>query len=79
MMEKAVATRSSVLAEIVLGQRSPVGYSPWGRKKLDMTELLSSQPENQVHVLCLPAGRFVLASFRKVNLDAIQEVGRRPC
>ena len=24
------------------GQRSPVGYSPWGRKGLDMTEQLST-------------------------------------
>ena len=24
------------------GQRCPVGYSPWGRKKLDMTEQLST-------------------------------------
>ena len=44
-----MSTLSSI-AEIVLGQRSPVGYSPWGRKELDMTELLSTQPENEVHV-----------------------------
>ena len=25
------------------GQRSPVGYSPWGLKELDMTERLSTQ------------------------------------
>ena len=26
------------------GQRSPVGYSPWGRKELGMTEWLSTHP-----------------------------------
>ena len=33
-----MATQSSILAGGVHGQRSLVGYSPWGRKESDMTE-----------------------------------------
>ena len=37
-LEKDMATHSSVLAGKSHGQRSLVGYSPWGRKELDTTE-----------------------------------------
>ena len=33
--EEEMATHSSILAEITRGQRSLVGYSPWGSKELD--------------------------------------------
>ena len=33
-----MATHSSILAGASHGQRSLVGYSPWGRKELDVTE-----------------------------------------
>ena len=33
-------THSSILAWRIHGQRSLAGYSPWGRKELDMTEQL---------------------------------------
>ena len=37
-----MATHSSILAwRIPFGQRRLAGYSPWGRKELDMTEQLS--------------------------------------
>ena len=32
------------------GQRSLVGYSPWGRKELDMTEWLSTHRENFIFI-----------------------------
>ena len=35
--EKGMATHSSFLLGDVHGQRSLVGYSPWGRKELDKT------------------------------------------
>ena len=38
--EKGMATHSSILAGKCHGQRSLAGYSPWGRKQLDMTERL---------------------------------------
>ena len=41
-LEKEMATHSSILTwEILHGQRSLVGYSPWGYKESDTTEQLS--------------------------------------
>ena len=37
-LEKKTATDSSILAWKIHGQRSLVGYSPWGCKELDTTE-----------------------------------------
>ena len=37
-LEKGAATHSSVLAWRIPGQRSLVGYSPWGHRESDMTE-----------------------------------------
>ena len=36
-LEKEMATHSSILAWEIHGQRSLVGYSPWGYKELDTT------------------------------------------
>ena len=36
-LEEKMATRSNILAWEIHGQRSLVGYSPWGYKELDMT------------------------------------------
>ena len=48
-----MATHSSILAwEILYGQRSLVGYSPWGHKELDMTErltLINLLPSTPIH------------------------------
>ena len=40
-LEKEMAIHSSTLAWKSHGQRSLIGYSPWGRKESDMTELLA--------------------------------------
>ena len=41
-LEKGMATQSSILAwRIPWTEESLVGYSPWGRKESDTTELLS--------------------------------------
>ena len=37
-LEKEMATHSSILAWRIPGQRSLVGYSPWGCKESDVTE-----------------------------------------
>ena len=37
-LEKEMAIHSRILPGKSHGQRSLVGYSPWGRKELDMTE-----------------------------------------
>ena len=41
-LEKEMATHSSIIAWKSHRQRSPAGYSPWGRKESDMTERLST-------------------------------------
>ena len=38
LLEKEMATHSSILPGAFHGQKSLVGYSPWGHKELDMTE-----------------------------------------
>ena len=40
LLEKEMATHSSILAWKIPWTEEPVGYSPWGRKELDMTEQL---------------------------------------
>ena len=44
-LEKEVATRSRILAWQSHGQRSLVGYGPWGPKELDTTEWLNDNNE----------------------------------
>ena len=40
-LEKGMATHPSILAWRINGQRSLVGYSPWGYRESDMTEWLT--------------------------------------
>ena len=40
-LDKGMAIRSSILPGEFHGQRSLVGYSPWGPKELDATERLA--------------------------------------
>ena len=48
-LEKEIATHSNILAWRIPGQRSLVGYSLWGHKELDTTELRSTtQHSNNV-------------------------------
>ena len=42
-LEKEMAIHSSILAWKIPGQRSLVGYSPWGRKESDMAEQLTQR------------------------------------
>ena len=42
-LKKGMATHFSNLPEEVHGQRSLVGYSPWGCKESDMTEQLPQE------------------------------------
>ena len=41
-LEEGMATHSGILPGESHGQRSLVGYSPWGRKESDMTERLNT-------------------------------------
>ena len=38
-LEQGMATHSRILAWRIHGQRSLAGYSPWGHKESDMTEV----------------------------------------
>ena len=40
ILEKRMATHSSILAWEIRGQRNSAGYCPWGRKESDTTEQL---------------------------------------
>ena len=44
LLEEGMATHSSFCHGESHGQRSLVGYSPWGHKEPDMTERLSTAP-----------------------------------
>ena len=41
LLEKGIATHSSILPGEFLGQRNLAGQSPWGHKELDTTEQLT--------------------------------------
>ena len=43
ILEEEMTTRSSILAWKIHGQRSLIGYSPWGRKESDKTERMAQQ------------------------------------
>ena len=63
LLEKKMATHSSILAWKIPWRKSLVGYSPWGRKESDRTERLFT---NTTYVASL------IAQLAK-NLPAIQE------
>ena len=42
-LEKEMAPHSSIFARRIHGQRSLVGYSPWGRKELEATRYSTTQ------------------------------------
>ena len=50
-LEQEMATHSSILAWEFHGQKSLVGYSPWGPKELDMTKQLT---HTHTHTQCIP-------------------------
>ena len=41
LLEKEMATHSSILVSKIPGQRSLTGYNPWGHKELDKIERLT--------------------------------------
>ena len=50
-LEEEMATHSRILAGKSHGQRSLMGYSPWGRKKLDRTVRLSTHTHTKYNIL----------------------------
>ena len=53
LLEKEMATHSSILPGKSHGQKSLVGYSPWGCKELDMTEKAHNDCVEEVDLLYL--------------------------
>ena len=71
LLQKEMATYSSILTWKIPWRRNLVGYSPWGCKKSDMTE--------QLHSLTPPASGCV-SGFRVVTVTKIltfQSLGQR--
>ena len=55
LLENGMATHSIFLPGESHGQRSLVGYSPWGRKELDTTKRLSTQaPLDIMFIISIP-------------------------
>ena len=52
-LEQEMATHSSILLGKSHGQRSLVGYSPWGHKESDRTEVTKTD----LLPICFPHGR----------------------
>ena len=52
-LEEGLATHSSVLAWRIHGQRSLVGYSPWGHKESDTTEATEHKGMDQYRLRCI--------------------------
>ena len=52
-LKKQMATHSRLLPRKFHGWRRLVGYSPWGRKELDMTEQLQLPNKRTPEVYCL--------------------------
>ena len=58
-LEKDMAAHSSVFAGKWRGQRSLVGYSPWGCKELDMTQHVHTHTHTHTHTAGRSAGEQV--------------------
>ena len=53
-LEEEMATHSSILAWQFHGQKSLAGYSPGGRKELDMTECVRAHTHTLLYKRSLP-------------------------
>ena len=61
-LEEGMATHSSILAWRTHGQRSPMGYSPWGHKELDTTKQLNNN-------------NLMMLSNHSVGEDSLESLG----
>ena len=55
-----MAANSSILAWKSYGQRSLVGYSPWGRKESDVTERLHFTIHMSLFIYCIHGSVYLL-------------------
>ena len=64
-LEKGMATHSSILLGESHGQRSLVGYSPWGCKESEVTEQLTLHFHPTYHSAHSPANKVQDSSISK--------------
>ena len=67
LLEKEMTTHSKILAGKSHGWRSLVGYSPWGHKESDMTELL------HFHFSACPFLFFSFKGISPINLAHVRK------
>ena len=73
-MEKEMATHSSVLAWEIHGQRSLVGYSPWGCKESDTTRIDLANTLTLINYSPFPTRVASLVAQLVKNLPTMQEI-----
>ena len=73
-VEKEMATHSSVLAWEIHGQRSLVGYSPWGHKESDTTEIDLTNTHMLINYSPFPTRVASLVAQLVKNLPTMQEI-----
>ena len=66
-----MVTRFSVLAGRIRGQRSLVGYSPWGNKESDMTERLIHISKAAHNIKAVPSSVKSESESRSVVSDSL--------
>ena len=69
-----MATHSSVLAWEIHGQRSLVGYSPWGHKESDTTEIDLANTHMLINYSPFPTRVASLVAQLVKNLPTMQEI-----
>ena len=67
-LDKEMATHSAILARTSHGQGSLAGYSPWGRKEVDMIERLGT------HSFCLRSSIFRQSKESLEELDKFPQI-----
>ena len=79
-MEYKTATCSRILARKFHGQRSLAGYSPWGRKELDMTAqkqiIFTNSQATEVYIIVVAIS--IVKSFTEVINSPQKNILKHP-
>ena len=67
-----MATRSSILAWRIYGQRSLVGYSPQGHKESDMAKQLHNDKTQHIHFSAQMNTGFIQRSIRRQQTTGVK-------
>ena len=77
-LEKGMATHSSILAWKSHGQRNLAGYSPWGRKESDTTELLSMHTHTHTHIYKIDNKDLLYSTGNSPQYSVMTYMGKEP-